>query len=94
MKIEDAGIGTFTDIATVPQTATVYDALSVFVDRRVSALPVVDENGTLHLKNSENLCLVCTLYRHTRSCLVMLCLFTTHFLEIDSNVSLIVFYFR
>ncbi|XP_065110244.1 5'-AMP-activated protein kinase subunit gamma-1 isoform X2 [Paramisgurnus dabryanus] len=44
-KIKDAGIGTFRDIATVQQTATVYDALSVFVDRRVSALPVVDENG-------------------------------------------------
>ncbi|XP_067298295.1 5'-AMP-activated protein kinase subunit gamma-1 isoform X2 [Pseudorasbora parva] len=44
-QIKDAGIGTFTDVATVSQTATVYDALSVFVDRRVSALPVVDDNG-------------------------------------------------
>lgn len=48
MKIKDAGIGTFTDVATVSQTATVYDALSVFVERRVSALPVVDDDGTLH----------------------------------------------
>ncbi|RXN29950.1 5 -AMP-activated kinase subunit gamma-1-like isoform X2 [Labeo rohita] len=45
MQIKDAGIGTFTDVATVSQTATVYDALSVFVERRVSALPVVDDNG-------------------------------------------------
>ncbi|XP_056114661.1 5'-AMP-activated protein kinase subunit gamma-1 isoform X1 [Rhinichthys klamathensis goyatoka] len=45
MQIKDAGIGTFTEVATVSQTATVYDALSVFVERRVSALPVVDDNG-------------------------------------------------
>uniref|UniRef100_A0A9J7X0S3 Protein kinase, AMP-activated, gamma 3a non-catalytic subunit n=1 Tax=Cyprinus carpio carpio TaxID=630221 RepID=A0A9J7X0S3_CYPCA len=45
MQIKDAGIGTFTNVATVSQTATVYDALSVFVERRVSALPVVDDDG-------------------------------------------------
>ncbi|XP_052400826.1 5'-AMP-activated protein kinase subunit gamma-1 isoform X2 [Carassius gibelio] len=45
MQIKDAGIGTFSDVATVSQTATVYDALSVFVERRVSALPVVDDSG-------------------------------------------------
>uniref|UniRef100_A0A673KNE8 5'-AMP-activated protein kinase subunit gamma-3-like n=1 Tax=Sinocyclocheilus rhinocerous TaxID=307959 RepID=A0A673KNE8_9TELE len=45
MQVKDAGIGTFTDVATVSQTATVYDALSVFVERRVSALPVVDDDG-------------------------------------------------
>ncbi|XP_053471124.1 5'-AMP-activated protein kinase subunit gamma-1 isoform X3 [Ictalurus furcatus] len=44
-KIEEAGVGTFRDIATIQQTATVYDALSIFAERRVSALPVVDENG-------------------------------------------------
>ncbi|XP_043096629.1 5'-AMP-activated protein kinase subunit gamma-3 isoform X5 [Puntigrus tetrazona] len=44
-QIKDAGIGTFSDVATVSQTATVYDALSVFVERRVSALPVVDDDG-------------------------------------------------
>ncbi|XP_067116162.1 5'-AMP-activated protein kinase subunit gamma-1 isoform X1 [Osmerus mordax] len=43
--IWEVGIGTFQNIATVLQTATVYDALSVFVKRRVSALPVVDEQG-------------------------------------------------
>ncbi|XP_056156877.1 5'-AMP-activated protein kinase subunit gamma-1 [Lampris incognitus] len=44
-QIQELGIGTFRNIATVQQTATVYDALSVFVERRVSALPVVDEGG-------------------------------------------------
>ncbi|KAG8004655.1 5'-AMP-activated protein kinase subunit gamma-2, partial [Nibea albiflora] len=39
------GIGTFRNIATVQQTATLYEALSIFVERRVSALPVVDEQG-------------------------------------------------
>lgn len=56
MQIKDAGIGTFTEVATVSQTATVYDALSVFVERRVSALPVVDDNGTLNsIKYSQEL---------------------------------------
>ncbi|XP_077472909.1 5'-AMP-activated protein kinase subunit gamma-1 isoform X2 [Stigmatopora argus] len=43
--ILETGIGTFRDVATVRQTATLYDALDIFVDRRVSALPVVDEKG-------------------------------------------------
>ncbi|XP_031413998.1 5'-AMP-activated protein kinase subunit gamma-3 isoform X5 [Clupea harengus] len=43
--MEEVGIGTFKDIATVQDTATLYDALSVFVERRVSALPVVDSKG-------------------------------------------------
>ncbi|XP_077573211.1 5'-AMP-activated protein kinase subunit gamma-1 isoform X1 [Stigmatopora nigra] len=43
--IVESGIGTFKDVATVCQTATLYDALDIFVDRRVSALPVVDEKG-------------------------------------------------
>uniref|UniRef100_A0A668AI29 Protein kinase, AMP-activated, gamma 3a non-catalytic subunit n=1 Tax=Myripristis murdjan TaxID=586833 RepID=A0A668AI29_9TELE len=43
--IQELGIGTFSNIATVRETATVYDALSIFVERRVSALPVVDEQG-------------------------------------------------
>ncbi|TRZ00190.1 hypothetical protein DNTS_032260 [Danionella cerebrum] len=45
LQVKDAGIGTFSDVAVVSQTASVYDALSVFVERRVSALPVVDEQG-------------------------------------------------
>lgn len=44
-QIQELGIGTFRNIATVQQTASLYDALSIFVERRVSALPVVDEQG-------------------------------------------------
>ncbi|XP_075872749.1 5'-AMP-activated protein kinase subunit gamma-1 isoform X2 [Nelusetta ayraudi] len=44
-QIQELGIGTFRDIAVVRQTQTLQDALSIFVDRRVSALPVVDEEG-------------------------------------------------
>ncbi|XP_023249064.1 5'-AMP-activated protein kinase subunit gamma-2-like isoform X2 [Seriola lalandi dorsalis] len=44
-QIQQLGIGTFRNIATVQQTASLYDALSIFVDRRVSALPVVDQQG-------------------------------------------------
>uniref|UniRef100_A0A8C7VAF3 Cyclin Pas1/PHO80 domain containing 1 n=1 Tax=Oryzias sinensis TaxID=183150 RepID=A0A8C7VAF3_9TELE len=43
--IQELGIGTFSNIATVQQTSTLYDALSIFVERRVSALPVVDGHG-------------------------------------------------
>ncbi|XP_044200174.1 5'-AMP-activated protein kinase subunit gamma-1 isoform X3 [Thunnus albacares] len=44
-QIQELGIGTFRNIATVQQTATLHDALSIFVERRVSALPVVNEQG-------------------------------------------------
>ncbi|MED6259946.1 5'-AMP-activated protein kinase subunit gamma-2 [Ataeniobius toweri] len=43
--VQEMGIGTFRNIATVHQTATLYEALSIFVERRVSALPVVDEQS-------------------------------------------------
>uniref|UniRef100_A0A3P8Z1R8 CBS domain-containing protein n=1 Tax=Esox lucius TaxID=8010 RepID=A0A3P8Z1R8_ESOLU len=43
--IQDLGVGTFRNIATVQQTASLYDALSLFVERRVSALPVVNTKG-------------------------------------------------
>uniref|UniRef100_A0A3Q2QZE0 5'-AMP-activated protein kinase subunit gamma-1-like n=1 Tax=Fundulus heteroclitus TaxID=8078 RepID=A0A3Q2QZE0_FUNHE len=43
--VQELGIGTFRNIATVHQSASLYEALSVFVERRVSALPVVDEQG-------------------------------------------------
>uniref|UniRef100_A0A3B3BM65 5'-AMP-activated protein kinase subunit gamma-1-like n=1 Tax=Oryzias melastigma TaxID=30732 RepID=A0A3B3BM65_ORYME len=43
--IQELGIGTFSNIATVQLTSTLYDALSIFVERRVSALPVVDGHG-------------------------------------------------
>lgn len=44
-RIEEVAIGTFKEIATVQEMATVHDALSIFVERRVSALPVVNEQG-------------------------------------------------
>lgn len=44
--IQELGIGTFRDIAMVQDTAPVYTALEIFVDRRVSALPVINEAGT------------------------------------------------
>uniref|UniRef100_A0A672PYZ7 5'-AMP-activated protein kinase subunit gamma-1-like n=2 Tax=Sinocyclocheilus grahami TaxID=75366 RepID=A0A672PYZ7_SINGR len=44
-RIEEVKIGTFKTVATVRETETVYDALSIFVERRVSALPVVNEQG-------------------------------------------------
>lgn len=46
-QIQELGIGTFRNIATVQETASLYDALSIFVERRVSALPVVNEQGSI-----------------------------------------------
>nr|XP_042698899.1 5'-AMP-activated protein kinase subunit gamma-3 [Chrysemys picta bellii] len=43
--IQELGVGTFRDIAQVLETAPVYMALEIFVDRRVSALPVTNEAG-------------------------------------------------
>ncbi|XP_077011276.1 5'-AMP-activated protein kinase subunit gamma-3 isoform X1 [Tamandua tetradactyla] len=43
--IQDLGIGTFRDLAVVLETAPILTALDIFVDRRVSALPVVNESG-------------------------------------------------
>lgn len=48
-QISEVGIGTFKQIATVQESATVYDALTIFVERRVSALPVVNEQGRVTL---------------------------------------------
>lgn len=44
--IQDLGIGTFRDLAVVLDTAPILTALDIFVDRRVSALPVINEAGT------------------------------------------------
>uniref|UniRef100_A0A3P8P1L6 CBS domain-containing protein n=1 Tax=Astatotilapia calliptera TaxID=8154 RepID=A0A3P8P1L6_ASTCA len=44
-QIREVPIGTFKHIATIQESASVYDALSLFVERRVSALPVVNERG-------------------------------------------------
>lgn len=51
--IQDLGIGTFRDLAVVLESAPILTALDIFVDRRVSALPVVNESGsTLRTKGS------------------------------------------
>ncbi|OPJ79913.1 5'-AMP-activated protein kinase subunit gamma-3 isoform X2 [Patagioenas fasciata] len=43
--VQELCIGTFRDVAVVLETAPVYTALEIFVDRRVSALPVVNDAG-------------------------------------------------
>lgn len=48
-RINEVAIGTFRQIATVQESASVYDALTIFVERRVSALPVVNEQGSLNI---------------------------------------------
>ncbi|XP_068590290.1 5'-AMP-activated protein kinase subunit gamma-3b [Cebidichthys violaceus] len=44
-RINEVAIGTFKQIATVQESASVFEALTIFVERRVSALPVVNEQG-------------------------------------------------
>lgn len=41
----EMGIGTYTNIAFIHPNTPIIKALNLFVERRVSALPVVDESG-------------------------------------------------
>uniref|UniRef100_A0A8C7Q094 5'-AMP-activated protein kinase subunit gamma-1 n=1 Tax=Oncorhynchus mykiss TaxID=8022 RepID=A0A8C7Q094_ONCMY len=43
--LEELGIGTFHKIAVVRSDTPLYTALGIFVEQRVSALPVVDDNA-------------------------------------------------
>ncbi|XP_036378576.1 5'-AMP-activated protein kinase subunit gamma-2-like isoform X3 [Megalops cyprinoides] len=43
--LEELGIGTYSDIAFIHPDTPIIKALNIFVERRVSALPVVDESG-------------------------------------------------
>ncbi|XP_029442547.1 5'-AMP-activated protein kinase subunit gamma-3-like [Rhinatrema bivittatum] len=43
--VHQLGIGTFRDVALIQENSSVYTALEIFVDRRVSALPVVNDAG-------------------------------------------------
>uniref|UniRef100_A0A8C4UJ36 Protein kinase AMP-activated non-catalytic subunit gamma 3 n=1 Tax=Falco tinnunculus TaxID=100819 RepID=A0A8C4UJ36_FALTI len=43
--VQELCIGTFRNVAVVPETAPIYTALEIFVDRRVSALPVINDAG-------------------------------------------------
>lgn len=44
-SLEELQIGTYANIAMVRTTTPVYVALGIFVQHRVSALPVVDDKG-------------------------------------------------
>uniref|UniRef100_A0A671PWE4 5'-AMP-activated protein kinase subunit gamma-2-like n=1 Tax=Sinocyclocheilus anshuiensis TaxID=1608454 RepID=A0A671PWE4_9TELE len=44
-KLEELSIGTYSNIAFIHPDTPIIKALSIFVERRVSALPVVDESG-------------------------------------------------
>lgn len=43
--LEELNIGTFQNIAMVRTDTPLYTALGIFVEQRVSALPVVDDKG-------------------------------------------------
>lgn len=72
-QIQDVKIGTFKRIATVQETATVYEALSVFVERRVSALPVVNKEGTF--SNHKKRHIISVLGNYLEVCCFDVCLF-------------------
>ncbi|XP_064419932.1 5'-AMP-activated protein kinase subunit gamma-1 isoform X2 [Latimeria chalumnae] len=44
---QELGIGTFQNVAVVEETSPVHVALTMFVERRVSALPVVNKSGAV-----------------------------------------------
>lgn len=45
--LRDLRIGSYDDIETATEDTTIINALHKFVDRRVSALPVIDAEGRL-----------------------------------------------
>lgn len=45
--LRDLRIGTYDNIETADEDTTIINALQKFVDRRVSALPLVDSEGRL-----------------------------------------------
>lgn len=47
--LEELGVGTYSNIAYIHPDTPLIMALSVFTQRRVSALPVVDHNGNVLL---------------------------------------------
>ncbi|NXI57826.1 AAKG2 kinase, partial [Chloroceryle aenea] len=50
-NLDELGIGTYHNIAFIHPDTPIIKALNIFVERRISALPVVDESGVM--------CLVC-----------------------------------
>jgi 5'-AMP-activated protein kinase regulatory gamma subunit len=47
MTLDELMIGTYDSIATVAPSDPVLKALEIFVTKRISALPVVDDDGML-----------------------------------------------
>lgn len=47
MKLRELNIGTFENIETADEETFIIDALRKFVNRRVSALPLIDSDGKL-----------------------------------------------
>lgn len=45
--LEELSIGTYCNIAFIHPDTPIIKALNIFVERRVSALPVVDESGKI-----------------------------------------------
>lgn len=52
-NLRELGIGTYHDIAFIHPDTPIIKALNIFVERRVSALPVVDESGKSQTLTSE-----------------------------------------
>lgn len=50
--LRELGIGTYRDIAFIHPNTPIIKALNIFVERRVSALPVVDDSGRNALPQS------------------------------------------
>lgn len=50
----ELGIGTYHDIAFIHPDTPIIKALNIFVERRVSALPVVDESGKITNWSADN----------------------------------------
>lgn len=44
-NLDELGIGTYHNIAFIHPDTPIIKALNIFVERRISALPVVDESG-------------------------------------------------
>lgn len=45
--IYELGIGSYADIEVAKQDTPIIEALNKFVNKRISALPIVDDNGKL-----------------------------------------------
>lgn len=62
--LEELSIGTYSNIAFIHPDTPIIKALSIFVERRVSALPVVDESGMIQKKKKARFCVFKYSYTH------------------------------